>query len=175
MLSDVGRHVPAFLKLHHAGSVAAPATRSITISCPDDCRMSWPSSNEPTSMLLPTFALQAKFLFAKPASPMQLFQRRFTPWPACAVAAKRSDTKSESSVQHLRMATSRRVEARGCTAGATRHASMLFHRTPVPTADSAARNALGGASCAPSEALHSVHYPAPPPQRGPRTLQGARS
>src|SRR5262245_4579787 len=126
MLSDVGRHVPAFLKLHHAGSVAAPATRSITISCPDDCRMSWPSSNEPTSMLLPTFALQAKFLFGKPASPMQLFQRRFTPWPACAVAAKRSDTKSESSVEHLRMAISRRAGARGVTAGGERQCVRRF-------------------------------------------------
>src|SRR5262245_16321366 len=99
MVSEPWRHVPAFLKAHHAGSDAPDEARSITISCPDDCRMSWPSSNEPTSRLLAAvFELQAKVLLIAPASPAQADQRRLTPGAAAATPTVRARSRPHSSV-----------------------------------------------------------------------------
>src|SRR5712671_318276 len=86
------RQVPAFLNVHHAGSVGVPDARSTTISRPDACapvaaEISVPSSNEPTSVFVPVFLLQAKALLSVPPSPRHRSHFRFTPGPADATVA----------------------------------------------------------------------------------------
>src|SRR5262245_55020989 len=88
--SEPWRHVPGFLKSHHAGIVADVESRSRTNSLPETCARSAGSSNEQTSVLLAPLVLQANALLPTRPSPAQTFQLRLIPGAARAEDATRS-------------------------------------------------------------------------------------
>src|SRR5262245_42790794 len=98
MESEAWRHVPAFLNAHHAGSVAADATRTMPISWPVAWSTSVLSWNEHTSTSLPLFVSHANALFSRPPSPRQWSQRILTPGAPCAAVPQRTSA-SESAVR----------------------------------------------------------------------------
>src|SRR5262245_44372970 len=92
--NEVMRHVPAFLNVHHCGSVEPADARSITISLPETCDTLAPSLNVHVSCWLPELVSQAKSLFL--AKPEQSFHRRLTP-TACASGARERQASARSS------------------------------------------------------------------------------
>src|SRR5689334_18110254 len=91
------RHVPAFLKPHHAGSGPAVAM-SMTTSLPDVAIMSSASTYEPTRMFEPELVLQAKLRFVVPPSPKQFTHLMLQPGSAAATPAVRARSMPHSRV-----------------------------------------------------------------------------
>src|SRR5688572_28492368 len=75
----VRRQASEFLNCHHAGSVAASAAKRITCSNPITSATSDPGTIVVTSLWLPVFVSQAKFLLIAPSSPTHWSHRRPRP------------------------------------------------------------------------------------------------
>src|SRR5262245_50539270 len=161
--NEVMRHVPAFLNVHHCGSVEPADARSITISLPETCDTLAPSLNVHVSCWLPELVSQAKSLFL--AKPEQSFHRRLTP-TACASGARARQARTRSSVSERgsgRMSTPCAGAGFGVSVGRRATRSMVRPLGPAPAQRNRPATALSAGPAKP----YTVSALEPPPFTGP--------